>query len=49
LDFLKNILGQAQWYIPVIPVLGRLRQEGLEFKVSLGYIDLVLKNILHTQ
>jgi hypothetical protein len=25
-------------HIPVIPVLGKLRQEGCEFKGSLGYI-----------
>jgi hypothetical protein len=28
----------AQWYTPVIPVLGRLRQESLKFKDILGYI-----------
>jgi hypothetical protein len=26
------------WHMPVIPVLGRLRQEDLNFKTSLGYI-----------
>jgi hypothetical protein len=26
------------WYTPVIPALGRLRQEDLKFKVNLGYI-----------
>jgi hypothetical protein len=26
-------------YTPIIPALGRLRQENLEFKVSLGYCD----------
>jgi hypothetical protein len=26
------------WYISVIPTLKRLRQEDLEFKVSLGYV-----------
>jgi hypothetical protein len=25
------------WYTPVIPALGRLRQEDLEFEASLGY------------
>jgi hypothetical protein len=25
--------------VPIIPALGRLRQEDLEFKVSLGYIE----------
>jgi hypothetical protein len=25
-------------HIPIIPELGRLRQEELEFKISLGYI-----------
>jgi hypothetical protein len=31
------ILNQAWWYTPVIPALGRLMQEDLEFTVSLGY------------
>jgi hypothetical protein len=26
------------WYMPVIPVFGRLRQEDYEFEVSLDYI-----------
>jgi hypothetical protein len=26
------------WYTPVIPVLGRLRQDDCEFKASLSYI-----------
>jgi hypothetical protein len=29
--------GQVWWYIPVIPTLGRLRQEDLKFEASLGY------------
>jgi hypothetical protein len=38
-DFtISNILHQAWWYKPVIPALGRVRQENLEFKASLGYI-----------
>jgi hypothetical protein len=28
----------AGWYVAKIPVLGRLRQEALKFKASLGYI-----------
>jgi hypothetical protein len=28
---------QEWWYIVVIPALGRLSQEDLEFKFSLGY------------
>jgi hypothetical protein len=28
----------AQWHLPVIPALGRLRQEDCEFEASLGYI-----------
>jgi hypothetical protein len=24
------------WYIPLIPVIGKLRQEDLKFKVNLG-------------
>ena len=32
-------------YIPVIPALGRQRQEDQKFKASLGYVgDLVYKN-----
>jgi hypothetical protein len=27
------------WHMPVIPALGRLRQENCEFKVSLSYIE----------
>jgi uncharacterized protein YceK len=30
--------GQAWWCIVIIPALGRLRQEDLEFKASLGCI-----------
>jgi hypothetical protein len=30
---------QAWWLMPVIPALGRLRQENLKFEVSLGYIE----------
>jgi hypothetical protein len=30
--------GQAWWYTPVIPALGRLRQEDLEFEASMDYI-----------
>jgi hypothetical protein len=29
---------QVWWHTPVIPALGRLRQEGGEFEVSLGCI-----------
>jgi hypothetical protein len=28
---------QAWWFMPVISALGRLRQEDLKFKASLGY------------
>jgi hypothetical protein len=28
----------VQWYTPVISALGRLRQEDVQFKSSLGYI-----------
>jgi hypothetical protein len=28
---------QAWWYTPVIPALGRLRQEDHDFEASLGY------------
>jgi hypothetical protein len=31
----KNYLGQAWWCMPVIPALGRLRQENHEFNASL--------------
>jgi hypothetical protein len=30
--------GQTQWLTPIIPTLRRLKQEDLEFKVSLAYI-----------
>jgi hypothetical protein len=29
---------QVWWYLPVIPALGRLRQEDLQFETSLGYV-----------
>jgi hypothetical protein len=29
--------GRAQWSTHAIPALGRMRQEDLEFKASLGY------------
>jgi hypothetical protein len=32
--------------MPVIPLLGRLRQEYLEFQVSLGYIEKLYLKIL---
>jgi hypothetical protein len=36
---IKNvILSQVWWYTPVIPALGRQKQEDLVFKASLGYI-----------
>jgi hypothetical protein len=28
----------AWWCTPVVPALGRMREEDLEFKASLGYI-----------
>jgi hypothetical protein len=31
-------LSEKWWCLPVIPALGRLRQEDNEFKSSLGYI-----------
>jgi hypothetical protein len=36
----KQAIYQSQicWCMPVIPALGRQRQEDLEFKASLGYI-----------
>jgi hypothetical protein len=34
----KLVLGQVWWLTPVIPALGRLRQEGSEFEASLSYI-----------
>jgi hypothetical protein len=34
----RNVyINQVQGHTPVIPALRRLRQEDLEFKVSLGY------------
>jgi hypothetical protein len=35
---LKIPANQALWFTPIIPALGRLRQEDFEFKSSLGYI-----------
>jgi single-stranded DNA-specific DHH superfamily exonuclease len=33
------------WHIPIIPALGRLRQENFEFEVSLSYVErFCLKN-----
>jgi hypothetical protein len=34
---LKNIFGLVWWYIPMIPALGRQRQEGLKFQNGLEY------------
>jgi hypothetical protein len=34
--FIKIILRLVWWYIPVIPALGKLRQEDHEFKANLG-------------
>jgi hypothetical protein len=34
------------WYIPIIPALGRQRQEELEFETSLGYR--ARPHLLHT-
>jgi hypothetical protein len=37
--FFKNTAtSQVWWQTPIIPALGRLRQEDLEFKASLGFI-----------
>jgi hypothetical protein len=33
-----NFQSQAWWHMPVIPALGRLRQEDCEFEVYLNYI-----------
>ena len=33
-----DVRGQACWYTPVIPALGRLGQEDLEFEASVCYI-----------
>jgi hypothetical protein len=35
---IKYVLSWAWWCMPVIPELGRLRQEAHEFKASLGFI-----------
>jgi hypothetical protein len=35
---LGTVLSQTWWFTPVIAALGKLRQEVLEFKASLGYI-----------
>ena len=35
-DCVKNVNSQVWWCTPVIPVLGRLRQEDCRFKASLG-------------
>jgi hypothetical protein len=33
-----EFVSQTWWYISIIPALGRLWQEDLKFKASLGYI-----------
>jgi hypothetical protein len=33
-----NNVSKEWWHTPVIPALGRLRQENHEFEASLGYI-----------
>jgi hypothetical protein len=35
---IKADLGWMWWYSPVIAALGRLRQEGLEFKILLSFL-----------
>jgi hypothetical protein len=35
---LRTPVSWAQWLIPVIPALRRLRQEDLEFRANMGYI-----------
>jgi hypothetical protein len=37
-ETLKNKMHQAWWRPPVIPVLGRLRQEDQRFQDNLGYV-----------
>jgi hypothetical protein len=39
---LKINMSQVWWYTPVIPAVGRLQQEDLEFEGSLGYISKTL-------
>jgi hypothetical protein len=31
----------AWWHTPIIPALGKVRQEDSEFKASLGYTDIL--------
>jgi hypothetical protein len=38
LKLIRDVTSQAPWYLPIIPVLSRWRQEDCEFQVSLGYI-----------
>jgi hypothetical protein len=34
----KKMASWAWWYMPVIPTLGRQRQEDLQVQASLGYV-----------
>jgi hypothetical protein len=34
----ENLPCWEWWYTPVVPALGRLKQEDGEFKASLGYV-----------
>lgn len=38
LFLIRSIFCQVWWFMPVIPELGRPRQEDYEFKASLGYM-----------
>ena len=46
--YVRLIIMTAQWLAPIIPVMGRLRQEDQEFKTSMVYI-VSLKSIWTTQ
>jgi hypothetical protein len=34
----KVLFYQAWWFMPILPVFGRMRQDGSKFEASLGYI-----------
>jgi hypothetical protein len=45
LEVKKYLSCQAWWLMPVIPALGRLRQEDHEFKASLGYLEILRETL----